>query len=176
MLQQLIEQPRIDRAPTGDRTVHVARSADEPSRQSVDEGVAGSRVPCHGIEGRAGRDERDVRDAADVERRDGPVLLREQERVEEADQRRALAAGGDVARPEVGDDRSARALGDHRRLADLQARERAAVVVDRVVHGLAVRGDEVDLADGESRRADRGRRDVGEGIAGGDRRERELTQ
>ena len=45
---------------------------------------------------------------------------REQQRVEQRDQRRALAAGGDVAGAQVGDDGDAGALGDPRGLADLQ--------------------------------------------------------
>ena len=47
----------------------------------------------------------------------------EQRGVQRGQQRRALAAGSDVGAAEIGDRRDARALGDHRRIADLQ-RER----------------------------------------------------
>ena len=61
-------------------------------------------------------------------------------------QRRALAAGGDVAAAEVGDGGDAGAFGDDVAVAELQ-RERAAVAPLRAVaHGLAVRADRAHLA------------------------------
>ena len=50
----------------------------------------------------------------------------EQQRVAPRRQRRALAAGGDVARAEIGDGGHAQTLGDDRRLGQLQRRTRVA--------------------------------------------------
>ena len=52
----------------------------------------------------AGRQQREIGDAADVD--DDPVGVgaREQRRVKRGHERRALPAGGDVARAKVGDD------------------------------------------------------------------------
>ena len=69
---------------------------------------------------RAGQDG-DVGDAADVERHPVHLCAREQQEIDERNQRRALAARGDVARAEIGDDRNAEPLGDDRRFADLQS-------------------------------------------------------
>ena len=81
----------------------------------------------------------------------------EQQVIDQRHQRRPLAAGGDVAHAEVADHRAAGALGDHRRLADLQRRAQAARGA-RVVHrGLAVRADEVDVLDRDARRRRRRR-------------------
>jgi hypothetical protein len=53
-------------------------------------------------------------------------------------ERRALAARREVARPKVGDDEAARALGEDGRVADLERRAQLRMVR----HGLAVRGDQ----------------------------------
>ncbi len=68
--------------------------------------------------------------------------------VEKRNQRRAFAAGRHVAGTKIGDGLDARALGDHRRLADLhRARDLAAEKFDRlafVKNRLAVRSDQLD--------------------------------
>ena len=82
------------------------------------------------------------------------LRMAEQQVIDERHQRRALAAGGDVARAEVRDHRDAGAFGDHGRFADLQG-VGAALVID----GLAVAADQ--FAPGRSarrRRAPRARR------------------
>src|SRR5690606_39940259 len=56
-------------------------------------GVVGEHVP--------GADDGDVRDPAEVERRRGALAVGEDERVEVRGERRAVPAGGDVARPHV---------------------------------------------------------------------------
>ena len=61
-----------------------------------------------------------------------------------------MPAGGDVARPHVGDDRSAGCFGDPRRLAELQTAAGPALGVDPVEDRLAVRHDEVDRAAAEA--------------------------
>ena len=73
--------------------------------------------------------------------------MAEQQVVDERNQRRALAAGGDVARAEIGDHRDAGALGEHRRFADLQ-RVGAAFVID----GLAVAADQLHRSVAAARR------------------------
>ncbi len=67
----------------------------------------------------------------------------QQEVIDQWHQRRALAAGGHVAGAEVGDHRQSGALGDDRRLADLQGRAQVALRAGAVGGGLSVRGDEV---------------------------------
>ena len=64
----------------------------------------------------------------------------EQQVIDEGDERRALAAGGDVAGAEVGDHRDADAFRDHRRFADLQ---RIGFGPAFVIDGLAVAADEL---------------------------------
>ena len=68
--------------------------------------------------------------------------MAEEQVVHEGHQRRALSARRDIARAEVGDHRDARALREHRRLADLQ-RVGAAFVKD----GLPVTADQLHRSD-----------------------------
>ncbi len=72
-------------------------------------------------------------------------LRAEEQHVEQARERRAVPAGGDVARAHVADDGRAGPLGDERRLAELQRPERVGAL-DPVVDRLAVRADHVDRA------------------------------
>ena len=95
-----------------------------------------------------GRNHRDVRDSADVQR-DARVLgMPEELIIEKRHQRRAFAAGGHVAGTKIRDGLDARALGDHRRLADLHgARDLAPEKLDRlafVENRLPVRADQLD--------------------------------
>ena len=91
-------------------------------------------------------DDRHVGDAAHVQARARGAGPAEQEPVDQGNEGRALAAGGDVARAEVGHDGQPGALGDDRGLGDLE-RGRAAVAALRprmVPRGLAMRADQVD--------------------------------
>ena len=122
------------------RRGRVQFAARELERQGVDHHVAGSGVEGDDVFGRAsGRNHRDVGDAADVERDAAAPRVAEEQVIDVGDQRRALAAGGDVARAEIGDHRDAGALGEHGGFADLQS-VGAAFVID----GLAVAADQLD--------------------------------
>lgn len=83
----------------------------------------------------------------DIERGAAALRVAEQPVIHIRDQRRALAAGRDVARTEIRDDRQARALGEDGSFADLkragdtaaQKRRRTALVI----HGLPVARDQI---------------------------------
>jgi hypothetical protein len=66
-----------------------------------------------------------------------------QQRIEQRQQRRALAARGDIARAEIGGDGAAGARRDHRGCAELQRRARAPGG-NLMVHRLAVRGHQIN--------------------------------
>ena len=93
----------------------------ELARQSVDHHVAGAGIEGDDIFGRAAG-------GITVILAMPPILsatrvrarMAEQQVIDEGHQRRALAAGGDIARAEIGDHGDAGALGDHGRFADLQ--------------------------------------------------------
>jgi len=93
------------------------------------------------------RDPRDVGDAPGVEDQAGFFGFGEGREVEEGRERGALPACGDVARADVRYGDAARALGDHRRITDLQRGVRVRVVRQR----LAVRSDRVHLGQGGTR-------------------------
>ena len=103
-----------------------------------------------------------VRDAAEVQRRRVRDRHARTARVKRGHQRRALPARGDVATPEVGDDRHAEALGDARRIVEL---ERPAGV-GTMAHGLPVDAGSHDVlrrnSGGLRRFRDRVRIKVGE--------------
>ena len=67
--------------------------------------------------------------------------------MEERRERRAFAAGCDIARPEICNHGAARALGDQRGIADLERRPQFGVMRD----GLPVRADRVDRAERHAR-------------------------
>ena len=69
----------------------------------------------------------------------------QQQDVQQARQRRAVTARGDVANAHVLDDRRSRSLRDPRALADLQRAERVAAL-HPVKDGLAVRAHDVGFA------------------------------
>ena len=91
------------------------------ARQRVDHHVAGAGIERRHVFGRAPA-------GITVMLAMPPMLsatrvrarMAEQQVVDVGHQRRALAAGGDIARAEIRDHRDARALRDHRGFADLQ--------------------------------------------------------
>src|SRR5580704_12645730 len=93
-------------------------------------------------------DHGDVRDSADVQGNPRDTAVAEQQVIDVRDQGRALAAGGDVALAEIGDDADAGALGDDGGLADLErAGDAMTQIIDRtafVKNGLAVHSAELD--------------------------------
>ena len=103
---------------------HVARAAVEADHGSL----AASR----------GGDRGEVGDPADVQGQHRDAGPGQQPAIDDRDQGRAAAAGGDVVLAEVADHRAAEPLGQHRRLADLQGGH--AMLVR---HGLAMAADEV---------------------------------
>src|ERR1035438_1166475 len=123
----IVEQRPIQIALRGDATVavEVLAAAGVLARERIDHHVAGAR-----IERDARGNDRNVGDATDIEGGAGAARMPEQQAVDEGNERRALATGGDIARAEIGDYRHSGALRDYRRLADLQCAG-AAFVIDR---------------------------------------------
>ena len=167
MAVQLGEQARVDRAARGAVAVAVEGFAARatPTRATVSSGMLPGAVVERDQLVQARRHQRDVGDAADVLHGAPPPGRPEQQVIDQRHQRRALAAGGDVAHAEVADHRSAGALGDHGGLADLQRRAQAARRARAVHGGLAVRADEVHFLDRDARRRAHGKRRVGERLA-----------
>ena len=119
---------------------------------AVDHHVARAGVEGeHVADLRPGRHPRHVGDAADVLDRAAPARMAEEQVVGVRDQRRALAAGGDVARAEVRHGRDAGPLGDDGRLADLERRARVPPPgpsgLRKMADRLPVRADQVNRAE-----------------------------
>ena len=123
--EQLPQQGRVDRPGRGQPTVAVA--AFRPVRAApgklVQDHVAGAAVEADQRCRRslARREGGEVGDPADVQcqhRHTGPG---QQPAIDDRDQGRAATAGRDVILAEIGDHRAAQPLGQHGRLADLQA-------------------------------------------------------
>ena len=95
---------------------------------------------------RAGGDDGEIADAADVLKNAGADGVGEEDVIEQGDEGRALAAGGDVSRAEVGDDGDAGGGGEEGGFAELPGAGEAAACVEcghaLVVEGLAVAADE----------------------------------
>ena len=83
----------------------------------VEEDVAGTGVETS--DGTSYRQVGDVGDAADIDD-DAVTRSCEKRRVKGGDQRRAFAAGRDIAAAKVGDDGDSRTLGYARRVVELQ--------------------------------------------------------
>ena len=108
----------------------------------IEERVAGAGVEPDDRRARAGRQVGDVGDAADVDDgAAGPGGVK-QPVVKGRHQGRALAAGGEVARAEIGHGRDAGALGDDRRVAHLERERLFGLRV--MAQGLAVAADGAD--------------------------------
>ncbi len=140
-----VQQRLVDPSGPGDRRIVVIAERVEIVRDDdrVDQRVRGADV----VGDEAVRaDDGHVRDATEVQRRRDAGAAAEQQLVEERHERRAVAARGDVADTDVGDDGRTGLLGDPGGLPDLQGAERVRAV-DPVVHGLAVRAHRVDAAD-----------------------------
>ena len=153
MRQQFGEQRRVNASPLRQpaAVVVVALAARNQLSHAVHHHVARARVEGDQVADlRPGRHPGHVRDAADVLDRAAPARMAEEQEVGVRDQRRAFAAGGDVARAEVGHSRDSGPLGDHGRFADL---ERGAGVLSpgplglrKVTDRLPVRADQVNRA------------------------------
>ena len=112
----------------------------ELTRQRIDYHVAGAGVERDDLLRLCGRrDHGDVGDAADIECDACSLRVTEEQVIDKRNQRRALAAGGDIARTEIGDHRHAGSLRDDGGFADLQR-----VLAAHVVDGLAVATDQID--------------------------------
>ncbi len=132
VVEQALEERRVRCAAGGEPAVLVARPADRAARRLVEQAVGRAGVECE--RGTAAADDRHVRDPAEVERR-ARVLAPQPQVVEDPGERGAVAAGGDVARADVGDHRQPGRLDDPRGLPELQRPLRLAVlhpVVDRL--------------------------------------------
>ena len=165
MPQQLREQPVVHAPRRGEppAVVEAVDATGVPVDDRVDQAVSGSAVERDDVA--VGADELHVRDAAEVDRGDaaalGPGVRGQPGAVEGRHEGRPLAARGDVGHAYVGEYGHTRALGDPRGISELQG---AAGVpgLDPVVHGLAVRDDEVGR---DARFADAPSRGLGEGLA-----------
>ncbi|MDT4864576.1 hypothetical protein FQZ97_993410 [compost metagenome] len=87
------------------------------------------------------RDQAQVAETADVQHRTVAAGVAEQRLVEGRNQRRALAASGDIAPAEVTDYRDAGEFGQEGRVADLDGEAAGGLVA----HGLAVAADGTDI-------------------------------
>ena len=147
MAEQLGQQRVVDPTARGQRAVGVEalHAAAQPPGGMVDQRVARTRIKGqHGLPLPAWRHPGDVADPADVLHCAAQLLVAEQQRVAPRRQRRALAAGGDVARAKIGDGGDAETFGNDRRLAQLQ-RGPGVPGRDLVPDGLAVRRHQVGL-------------------------------
>ncbi len=130
-----------------DAAVAVVGPGEELLGEGVDDHVAGAGVEGDDFVLRGcGGDDSEVADAADVLEDAGAGGMREENGIEEGDERRALTSGGHVCGAEVGDDGEAGGGGDERGLAELPGAGEAAARVRGggalVVDGLAVAADE----------------------------------
>src|SRR5450432_2528356 len=166
MAVQLGQEGGVDRAarPANAVPVEGLEAARGRPRDGVERHVAGAVVEGDDV-GDPIAHQGDVGDAADVLQRALTPRRPEQQVVDQRHQRRAFAAGGDVAHPEIAHHRTAGALGDDGRLADLQGGAQATGRA-RVVHGgLTVRADQVDVFELRAGSVADGARGVREGLA-----------
>ncbi len=115
--EQRREQRGVDVPGPRPRAVPVEAGAAMARVPEIEQHVAGARVESTHLGPH--RQIGNVGDAADIDDRTVP-LAPEERRMKGRHERRTLPAGGDVATPEVGDDRNARSLGDARRIVELQ--------------------------------------------------------
>src|SRR5699024_5324644 len=138
------ERLRVDGAGAGQGGVDVGGAAGRGVHGRVQQRVARAEVPGDHVP-RA--EHGDVRDPADVQHRGAlPCRVAQQQLVEDGHQRRALTAGGDIARAQVVQHGGGGRLGEAGGVADLQGGVHAPVARDVVVEGLAVEGDQVGAA------------------------------
>ncbi len=136
--QQPVQQPSLRPPAPGQRAVRVVRLA--PAAELPD-GRVQQRAARTGVEGRPVR-RGQVGDATDVQGHRPARPAAQPQQVDQADQRRALAAGRDVPGPEVGDHRQSGRLRDPRRPAQLERAVHPAAVRP-VIDGLPVRGHQL---------------------------------
>ncbi len=124
MPKPLRHPPRVRLAPESHRSTQIAGRLEQSPTQSVEQRTGGP-----GVKGQRSRavplglgpgEHRPVRDAPEVEDRQWPRRLREENAIHQAHQRRALPARGTVTRSEVRDNRHAAGLGHEVPIADLQ--------------------------------------------------------
>jgi len=135
-------------------------------------GVVGAVPVVHEAVGRAGVEARnaaggrqygDVGDAAQIDHQTVFGMIRQQFLVDQRRQRRALAAGGKIGAPEVGDHLDTGGLGDPARVADLQrVRER---IIGSVQYGLAVTADHAHVLSLDAGTFQQRQCGLGEGLA-----------
>ena len=169
--EQRREQRGVDAPRASPRAVAVECVAAVPRVPEVEQHVAGTGVEAAHLA--ALRQIGQVGDAADVHDH-AMRAAAEERRVERRHQRRTLAAGGDVAAPEIGDDRDARLLGDARRIVELQR----PALVGTVAQRLAVDACRDDVVRREAGTVERGVDRVGARVGqriGGTRGARELV-
>ncbi len=138
MAEQLAQQRLKHLARGCPGTARVVGLAEVALRPGVEQHVAGAAVEA--VRGRAGLEAGQVGDAADVE--DDPVLpvVTKQRGVKGGHQRRALAAGGDVATAKVANDADAGEFGEQRGIVELDGVALPGLVTD----GLSVAADDAD--------------------------------
>ena len=113
----------------------------------VHQHIAGAGIETPGLGGRrvfrllCRRQHADIGDAADIEHHAGGSFVGKQRLMEGGHQRRALAAGGQVAAAEVADGKNAAQFGQQRQIGELDA----VAVLRGVAHGLAVAADGGDV-------------------------------
>ena len=141
----------------------------EAGDQGVEEHVGGAGVESENLRGSGvGGDDGDVGDAAEIERDTAEFGVAIEEIVGEGNERRALAADGDVRGTKIGDGGDAGAGGDDGGFADLQrggggmAEEGDGTAL--VEDGLAVAADEGDAGCGDAELAESGEGGFGEGV------------
>ena len=148
--EELGQKRIVDATARGERSARV--EATHATAESPD-GMVHQRISRAGIKGQHGlplparRHPGHVADPADVLHRPAELPIAEQQRIAPRGQRRALAAGGNIAVPKIGDRGHSEAFGDHRRLAQLQ-RGPGMAGLDLVPDGLTVRRHQLGLSTG----------------------------
>ena len=151
LVEQRREQGRNHLALARQSAVAVHVGAEPAAHERVEQGVRRTGVESQQRPGGITRQHRQVRDAPQVEDAAFDPGGREHGPVERRGQRRPLAAGRDVAAPEVGHRGDAGALGDDARIAELHRERRCAT--RRVIHRLSVAADRGHLAGADIRDA-----------------------
>jgi hypothetical protein len=114
--------PASASAPTASRSqraLGVTIASWRPSSADAGAGVEGARRGVAVVARRPRRDDGHVADPAEVLKGAPAAARREEQRVGDRDERRALPPRGDVADAEVAHHVESRALGDHGALAEL---------------------------------------------------------
>ncbi len=169
--EQVGEHRGIRRALGGEGAIGIDGEVGVFGGPVIEGAVAGAGI--EGEEAAMGADPGDVGDAADVQHAEGFFEGGGEGLVEDGDQRRPLAAGGDIGRAEIVGDGGVGGAGQGGGVADLPGEASVGLVED----GLAVEADEIggfgeggdgfDVALGEAG-GDVGEEGIGGGEAGGE--------